>query len=102
MHVLVIDDEVAVRQIIAAMVKKAGHSVDTAENVREASAKLVRGDVDVALCDIKMPDGNGVDLVRSFLGSGIDTHFVMVTAFGVDNVRKREVRYRRVAEGTQP
>ena len=48
MHVLVIDDEAAVRQIIAAMVKKAGHSVDTAENVREASAKLVRGDVDVA------------------------------------------------------
>jgi DNA-binding NtrC family response regulator len=81
MHVLVIDDEAAVRQIISALVKKAGHSVDTAENVREASAKLVRGDVDVALCDIKMPDGNGVDLVRSFLGSGIDTHFVMVTAF---------------------
>lgn len=81
MHVLVIDDEAAIRQILAATVSRAGHSVDTAENVREASAKLVRGDVDVALCDIKMPDGNGVDLVRSFKGSGIDTHFIMVTAF---------------------
>ncbi|MGE5493583.1 MAG: sigma-54-dependent transcriptional regulator [Actinomycetota bacterium] len=81
MHVLVIDDEVAIRQILAATVSRAGHSVDTAENVREASAKLVRGDVDVALCDIMMPDGNGVDLVRSFKGSGIDTHFIMVTAF---------------------
>ncbi len=81
MHVLVIDDEAAIRQILAATVSRAGHSVDTAENVKEASAKLVRGDVDVALCDIKMPDGNGVDLVRSFKGSGIDTHFIMVTAF---------------------
>lgn len=81
MHVLVIDDEAAIRQILAATVSRAGHSVDTAENVREASSKLVRGDVDVALCDIKMPDGNGVDLVRSFKGSGIDTHFIMVTAF---------------------
>lgn len=81
MHVLVIDDEVAIRQILAATVSRAGYSVDTAENVREASAKLVRGDVDVALCDIKMPDGNGVDLVRSFKGSGIDTQFIMVTAF---------------------
>jgi two-component system, NtrC family, response regulator AtoC len=81
MHVLVIDDEAAVRQILAAAVRSAGHSVDTADCAKEASAKLVRGDVDVALCDIKMPDGNGVELVRSFKGSGIDTHFIMVTAF---------------------
>lgn len=81
MHVLVIDDEVAIRQILASAVSKSGHSVDTAGTVREASAKLVRGDVDIALCDIKMPDGNGVELVRSFKGSGIDTHFIMVTAF---------------------
>lgn len=81
MHVLIIDDEAAIRQLVSAAVSRGGHSVDTASNVKEAAAKLVRGDVDVALCDIKMPDGNGVDLVRSFLGSGIDTHFVMLTAF---------------------
>lgn len=81
MHVLVIDDEAAPRQILASVLMKAGHSVDTAAGVKEASAKLVRGDVDVALCDIMMPDGNGVELVRSFRGSGIDTQFVMVTAF---------------------
>lgn len=81
MHVLIIDDEAAVRQILAATVSRAGHSVDTAEGVKEAAAKLVRGDVDVALCDIRMPDGNGVELVRSFRGSGIDTQFIMVTAF---------------------
>jgi len=81
MHVLIIDDEAAIRQVMSAAVSRAGHSVDTAANVKDASAKLVRGDVDVALCDIKMPDGNGVELVRTFLGSGIDTHFIMVTAF---------------------
>jgi len=81
MHVLVIDDEAALRQILASAISRAGHSVDTAENVKEASSKLVRGDVDVALCDIMMPDGNGVELVRSFKGAGIDTQFVMVTAF---------------------
>jgi len=81
MHILVIDDEAAIRQILASVISRAGHSVDTAANVKEASAKLVRGDVDIALCDIKMPDGNGVDLVRSFKGTGLDTHFIMVTAF---------------------
>jgi two-component system response regulator AtoC len=81
MHVLIIDDEAALRQILAATVSRAGHSVDTAESVKEAASKLVRGDVDVALCDIRMPDGNGVELVRSFRGTGIDTQFIMVTAF---------------------
>jgi DNA-binding NtrC family response regulator len=81
MHILVIDDEPAIRQILAATVKKAGYSVDTAASAAEGAAKLVRGDVDVALCDIHMPDGNGLDLVRSLRDSGGDTQFIMVTAF---------------------
>ena len=81
MHVLVIDDEAAIRQILSSIVTRAGHSVDTASNVREAASKLVRGDVDLALCDIRMPDGDGVELVRSMRSAGVDTQFIMVTAF---------------------
>lgn len=81
LRVLVIDDEPAVRQIIAAHVKQAGYDVDQAGGAAEAAAKLVRGDVDIALCDIQMPDGNGLDLVKSIRESGIDTTFIMVTAF---------------------
>lgn len=81
LHVLVIDDEPAVRQILAAAVSKGGYSVDQAASAAEAAAKLARGDVDVALCDVKMPDGNGIDLVRNSRASGIDTTFIMVTAF---------------------
>jgi len=80
-HVLVIDDELALRQIIAATVRRAGYSVDMAEGVKDAAAKLVRGDVDLAICDIKMEDGDGVDLVRSMKSAGIPTLFIMVTAF---------------------
>lgn len=82
LHVLVIDDEPALRQILSAAVKKAGYSVDQAATASEASSKLVRGDVDVALCDIKLPDGNGIDLLRDARATGLDTAFVMVTAFG--------------------
>ncbi|MBI4203778.1 MAG: sigma-54-dependent Fis family transcriptional regulator [Betaproteobacteria bacterium] len=82
MHVLVLDDELALREILGATVVKAGYSVDLAGSVKEAAGKLARGDVDVALCDIKLPDGSGIDLVRDALASGIDTAFVMVTAYG--------------------
>jgi|PlaIllAssembly_1097288.scaffolds.fasta_scaffold01053_5 DNA-binding NtrC family response regulator len=81
MHVLVIDDEPAVRQILVAAVTKGGYSVDQASGVIEAAAKLSRGDVDVALCDIKMPDGDGVELVRNIKAAGVETQFIMVTAF---------------------
>lgn len=81
MHVLVIDDELAVRQVIAATVGRAGCSVDTASGVTEAAAKLVRGDVDLAICDIRMNDGDGVELVKSMRAAGVETPFIMVTAF---------------------
>jgi DNA-binding NtrC family response regulator len=81
MHVLVIDDEQVVRQIMASAVAKAGHSVDQAATVAAAAAKLARGDVDVALCDIKLPDGSGIDLVRNSREAGIETTFLMVTSF---------------------
>ena len=81
MHVLVIDDELALRQIVCATIRRAGYSVDSAEGVKEAASKLVRGDFDVAVCDIRMQDGDGVELVRSMKSAGVPTLFIMVTAF---------------------
>jgi len=81
LHVLVIDDEPAARQVLAAAVGKAGYSVDMAADVAEATEKLSGGDVDVALCDIQLPDGHGIELLKQSRASGLDTAFVMVTAF---------------------
>ncbi len=80
LHVLVIDDEAALRQIVAATLEKAGYEVDQAACVREATTKLARGDVDVALCDIRMPDGSGIDVLHQSKAAGLNTVFVMVTA----------------------
>ncbi len=82
LNVLVIDDEAAVRQIVADIVRQAGYAVDTASGAAEGASKLVRGGVDVALCDIRMPDGDGLTLLRNCRDTGLDTVFIMVTAFG--------------------
>jgi two-component system, NtrC family, response regulator AtoC len=79
-HVLVIDDEPALRQIMAHVLGEAGYTVDVAADVAQATAILSHGDIDAAVCDIKMPDGNGVELLRQTRAAGIDTLFVMVTA----------------------
>ena len=81
LHVLVVDDEAATRQILAETVGNAGYSVDSAADMAEATAKLSAGDIDVVLCDIQLPDGSGIDLVRRSREAGLDASFVMVTAF---------------------
>ncbi len=81
LHVLVIEDETAARQVLATAVREAGYFVDAAACAVEAAAMLARGDVDVALCDIQLPDGDGIELLKQSRSSGFDTTFVMVTAF---------------------
>ncbi len=78
-QILVIDDEPALRQIVVSVLTRADYFVDEVAGVAAARARLAKGDVDVALCDIAMPDGSGIDLLRETRASGIDTVFVMIT-----------------------
>jgi len=81
LQILVIDDEPAIRQILAATLTRAGHSVEIAGSGREGLMRLAKGDVEVALCDINMPDLTGIEVVREARTAGVDTTFIMMTAF---------------------
>ncbi|MEY4754782.1 MAG: hypothetical protein RJA44_2457, partial [Pseudomonadota bacterium] len=81
LQVMVIDDEPAIRQILTAGLSRAGHSVVVAASGQEALFRLAGGDIDVALCDINMPDLSGIEVVRRARAGAIDTTFVMMTAY---------------------
>jgi len=81
LQVLVVDDEPAIRQVVAAQLRKAGHSVEQVGNGEAAMERLAKGDVDIVLCDIKMPGMSGIEVLRQARTSGIDTAFIMMTAF---------------------
>jgi two-component system, NtrC family, response regulator AtoC len=81
MDVMVIDDEPAIRQVLTAFLQRAGYNVFQAPNGMQAFERLSKGDIDVAICDIKMPDINGIELVRRVRAANIDTSFIMMTAF---------------------
>ncbi|MBI2311705.1 MAG: sigma-54-dependent Fis family transcriptional regulator [Betaproteobacteria bacterium] len=86
LNVLIIDDEPAIRQVLAVFLGKAGYAVEQAANGMLALERLAKGDVDVALCDISMPVMNGIDVIKQARASGIDTSFIMMTAFAsIDN-----------------
>jgi len=81
LEVMVIDDEPAIRQVLTAFLTKAGHNVTQAGNGTDAYERLAKGDIDVAISDIKMPDISGIELMKRVKAAGIDTNFIMMTAY---------------------
>ena len=80
LQVLVVDDEPAIRQILGAALTDAGHNVLQAKDGTSALWKLLKGDIDVAIIDIRMPDMSGVEVIMKSRGAGIDTTFLVMTA----------------------
>jgi two-component system, NtrC family, response regulator AtoC len=81
LEVLIVDDEPAIRKVLAVHLGRSGVNVQEAASGSEALAYLVKGGIDVAISDIQMPDFSGIDLVRKARAAGIETSFIMMTAF---------------------
>lgn len=64
MNILVVDDEQLVRWFLDRALKKSGHQVITASNIGEAAEKLKSEDIDLLFVDLRMPEGNGTELIR--------------------------------------
>ena len=63
-HVLVVDDEPLVRQMISSFLQLRGYSVSAAPNIQEATAMLdSMPQIGVVLLDVMLPDGGGVDML---------------------------------------
>ncbi|RZS58141.1 sigma-54-dependent transcriptional regulator [Sphaerotilus mobilis] len=81
LQVLVVDDEPAVRQVMAAAIGKAGYTVDSAASAQEALNRLDQTPYDVVLSDVFMPVMDGIELLRRARERGHAATFIMVTAF---------------------
>lgn len=81
LQVLIIDDEAAIRQVLASQIESAGHQVAQADCAGKALQRLVHGDIDVAVCDLRLPDFDGIELIRRARAEGCETGFLMITAF---------------------
>ena len=79
-RLLVVDDEESMLDFLGLLFREEGWSVDTARSVAEARERL-SGDYDLVLCDILMPDGNGIDLLREIKAADRHTAVVMMTAY---------------------
>ncbi|MFV8339171.1 sigma-54-dependent transcriptional regulator [Flavobacterium sp. LB3P21] len=81
-NILIIDDEEKLRSLLARIVKSEGFEVFEAPDLKSGFKKLEHNDIDVILCDVKLPDGNGVDFVQKIKTNFPLTEVILLTAFG--------------------
>lgn len=79
-RILVVDDEAPMRELLRIILEAEGYTVAEAASLSEAHAQLHRGRFDLVVCDIYLPDGNGLELIRSARQNNQDTPFVVITA----------------------
>ena len=80
--ILIVDDEVQIRTLLARMMELEGYEVCQAGDCRVALRQLELQTPDVALCDVFLADGNGVDLVLSIKKAAPNVEVILLTAHG--------------------
>ena len=85
-HVLVVEDEEIVRQLLLGLLKEEGYSVDGVASGEEALRALDRELYDLVLLDLNLPGMHGMNVLAAAPALQTDAQFIVMTAFGsVDN-----------------
>ncbi|GAA4448910.1 sigma-54 dependent transcriptional regulator [Nibrella saemangeumensis] len=79
---IIVDDEKSIRGALRDILEYEGYEVDEAKDGEEGLDMIIKSSYDVALCDIKMPKMNGLDVLLKAGEAGKETQFVMISAFG--------------------
>ncbi|RXZ43828.1 sigma-54-dependent transcriptional regulator [Crenobacter cavernae] len=81
-RVLVIDDEPDLRELVELTLIKMGLEVTTAGCVADAKTRLAEHEFDLALTDMRLSDGEGLEVVRHIVDAGLDVPVAVITAYG--------------------
>jgi DNA-binding NtrC family response regulator len=83
MKILIIDDEAELRATIADILREAGHEiVEAGDDARAVQALIDRGEFDLAISDVRMPELDGISLLRRSRTMTPSADFILMTAYG--------------------
>ncbi len=82
-HILIIDDEQSIREVLDIALRKEGHQVETVGTAADGRRKLESAIFDLAICDLRLsPQDNGLDLLRFSRQQDAETAFIFITGHG--------------------
>lgn len=81
-NILIIDDEEKLRNLLAKIISYEGFEVYQAEDCKSSMKKMEQFEIDVVICDVKLPDGNGVELTKELKNRYPLIEIILLTAYG--------------------
>ena len=79
-RILVVDDEESIRELLTILLEKEGYEVATADSVGAGIARMTEGSFDLVMCDLKLPDGSGLQVLEEARRRRIEWPFIIITA----------------------
>jgi two-component system, NtrC family, response regulator PilR len=80
-HILVVDDELSMRELLEVLLAKEGYKVTCAENGQDAISRIKKSAFDLLLCDIRLGDITGIDVLKALKEENQDTVVIMISAY---------------------
>ncbi|MCL4818556.1 MAG: sigma-54 dependent transcriptional regulator [Vicinamibacteria bacterium] len=81
-RILIVDDEPSMREMLAIMLRKEGYAIETAEGRVAAAAALARAPADAVITDVRLGDGDGIEILRHVKAASPETVVIVMTAYG--------------------
>ncbi len=81
-HVLIIDDDEMMCDMLSTMVRQMGHEVTCANTLQDGLQESSSGDFDVVFLDVRMPDGSGLDVLPRIREASSSPEVIIITGFG--------------------
>ncbi len=79
--ILIIDDELSMREFLKVLLEKEGYAADTAANAQDAITAIERRDYDLIISDIKMPEMSGIEFLEQIRSAGLTIPVILITAY---------------------
>jgi len=91
-HLLVVDDEPSTRSTLALLLRRRGHRVLEADGLTAATKCLAEEVFDLVVTDLRMPDGDGLDVLRAVKAHAPATEVILLTAYAEWKSAKEAIR----------
>lgn len=97
-RILIIDDDLDICTLLKGFLERKKHSVDTAHSIKKGIQLLDKGKFDVVLCDFRLPDGEGMEVLNSVRATDSHAKVIIITGYSdvkvaINCIRKGAVDY---------